>query len=163
MVSFYLNRDWVKDQQLLADNVPLKQWLKSLEEEDEEDNVVVKTRNKGQALQGLVNPNPLLDKKIPEKCFYSEYSDTTLQEIMDEQMQMVRALKKFGKSKHLANRFKKLIRVLIIFDDLVGSTLFSMKKENPFKKLNTNHRHYSASILMVSQAYKEIPSICFTN
>lgn len=138
-------RDYVKQQDLLTDNVPLKKWLKSLEAE-EEDNGVVHKSKKGSALQGLVNPNPLLDKKIPEKCFYSEYDDDTLQSIMDEQMEMVRLLKKCGKSKHLANR------VLIIFDDLVGSTLFSMKKENPFKKLNTNHRHYSASILMVSQA-----------
>lgn len=123
----------VKEQDLLADNVALKKWLKSLED-NEDDNAVVKTRNKGHALQGLVNPNPLLDKKIPESCFYSEYDDTTLSDIMEEQLQMVRMLKKYGKSKHLANR------VLLIFDDLVGSSLFSMKKENPFKRLNTNHR-----------------------
>jgi len=127
------NRDWVKDQQLLADNIPLKKWLKSLEEE-EDDNAVVHKPKSGLPLQGLVNPNPLLDKRIPGKCFYSEYDDTTLSEIMQEQLQMVRLLKKCGKSKHLANR------VLIIFDDLVGSTLFSMKKDNPFKMLNTNHR-----------------------
>jgi len=36
-------------------------------------------------------------------------------------------------------------------DDLVGSKLFSGKRNNPFKMLNTNHRHYSASILMCSQ------------
>ena len=132
---YYLNRDYVKEKDLLTDNVPLKKWLKSLEEEEEEDNAVVHRPNKGSVLQGLVNPNPLLDKKIPEKCFYAQYDDETLQGIMDEQMQMVRLLKKCGKSKHLANR------VLIIFDDLVGSTLFSMKKENPFKKLNTNHRY----------------------
>jgi len=38
-----------------------------------------------------------------------------------------------------------------VFDDLVGSSLFSAKKDNPFKKLNSNHRHYSASLLMVTQ------------
>jgi len=50
-----------------------------------------------------------------------------------------------------------------VFDDLVGSSLFSAKKDNPFKKLNSNHRHYSASLLMVTQAYKEIPKTVRTN
>ena len=46
----------------------------------------------------------------------------------------------------------------------MGSSLFNGKKDNPFKMLNTNHRysflltrHYSVSLLMVSQAFKEIP------
>lgn len=86
------------------------------------------------------------DGYIPEDCFYSDYDEDTLKEIMDEQLKMVRLLKAKGKSKHLANR------ILIIFDDLVGSSLFNGKKDNPFKMLNTNHRHYSASLLMVSQA-----------
>lgn len=97
------------------------------------------------------------DGYIPEDCFYSDYDEDTLKEIMDEQLKMVRLLKAKGKSKHLANR------ILIIFDDLVGSSLFNGKKDNPFKMLNTNHRHYSASLLMVSQAYKEIPKTIRTN
>ncbi len=52
---------------------------------------------------------------------------------------------------------------MIIFDDLVGSNLFSGRKDNPFKKLNTNHRHYSVSAIEVSQAYKEIPKTVRTN
>jgi hypothetical protein len=66
-------------------------------------------------------------------------------------------LKKYKKSKHTANR------ILFIFDDLVGSQLFSNARGNIFKKLNSNHRHYSASILMVTQAYKEIPKTVRTN
>jgi hypothetical protein len=46
----------------------------------------------------------LEDLRIPEECFYSMYDEDTLQEIMDEQMRMVKLLKKCGKSKHLANR-----------------------------------------------------------
>lgn len=86
------------------------------------------------------------DGKIPEENFMSEYDESTLAGIMDEQMIIVRTLKKYGKTKHLANR------ILIVFDDLVGSSLFSGKKDNPFKRLNTNHRHYSISMLMVTQA-----------
>lgn len=147
--------DWVKEQDLLTENKPLKQFIidqHSLEEGNE-----IVRRNRGTALDGLVNPQPLTDKTIPEECFYSEYDEDTLIKVMDEQLVMIRALKEAGKSKHLANR------VLFIFDDLVGSQLFSGKRDNPFKKLNTNHRHYSASILMVSQAYKEIPKTVRTN
>lgn len=134
--------DWVKSQKLLADNVPLKKWLENMTSDD---NPVVE----GPKLE--VDLPKYEGGYIPEDCFYSEYDEETLTEIMDEQMKMVRLLKSKGKSKHLANR------ILIIFDDLVGSSLFSGKKDNPFKRLNTNHRHYSASLLMVTQAYKEIP------
>lgn len=72
-------------------------------------------------------------------------------------MAMVKLLKSHEKSKHMANR------ILFIFDDLVGSTLFNNSRDSPFKRLNTNHRHYSASILMVTQAYKEIPKTVRTN
>jgi hypothetical protein len=134
--------DWVKSLKLLADNVPLKKWLENMTSDD---NPVVE----GPKLE--VDLPKYEDGYIPEECFYTEYDEETLTEIMEEQMKMVRLLKSKGKSKHLANR------ILFIFDDLVGSSLFSGKKENPFKRLNTNHRHYSASLLMVTQAYKEIP------
>lgn len=112
----------------------------------EDENKVVQSAPPGRELEGLVNPKPLTDFRIPENHFYSEYDEATLVSIMEEQMAVVRLLKKHEQSKHLANR------LLIIFDDLVGSSLFNGRRDNPFKRLNTNHRHYSASILMVSQA-----------
>lgn len=39
----------------------------------------------------------------------------------------------------------------------VGSALFKGKRGSYFTGLNTRHRHYSASFIMVSQGYKEIP------
>ena len=137
--------DWVKDQRLLGENKPLKMWLKNMANRAEE-NKVVQSSKRGREFEGLVNMKPMDDFRIPEECFYSEYDESTLQGIMDEQMGVVRLLKKYKKSKHLANR------ILIVFDDLVGSSLFSNKKDNPFKRLNTNHRHHSASLLMVTQA-----------
>lgn len=86
------------------------------------------------------------DPKIPEDHFIAEYDEGALSDIMDQQQLLIDTMKKFGKTKHLANR------ILIVFDDLVGSSLFNGGKQNPFKILNTNHRHYSTSILMVSQA-----------
>jgi hypothetical protein len=145
----------VKKQKLLADNIPLKKWL---ENRTGSENTVV------EAPKMEVDMPEWEGGEIPEDCFYSDYDEETLQSIMDQQMKMVTLLKDHGKSKHLAHR------ILIIFDDLVGSSLFSGKKKNPFKMLNTNHRHYSTSMLMVSQAYvfinisyKEIPKTVRTN
>jgi hypothetical protein len=56
-----------------------------------------------------------------------------------------------------------LHRILLIFDDLVGSTLFNNARQNVFKGFNTRHRHYSCSMLMVSQGYREIPKTVRTN
>lgn len=95
--------------------------------------------------------------KIPHKDFYSDYNEDDLQKIMTESMEEIKKFKKVGKTKHHADR------QLIIFDDLVGSNLFSGKKNNPFRRLNTTLRHYSTSVIMVSQAYKEIPKTVRVN
>lgn len=129
----------------MADNKPLKKWLSDMKNKKDEDNPVVQKPNNTTEIAEELDLKPLEDRRIPEECFYSEYNEETLQEIMDEQMKLVKLLKACGKSKHLANR------ILIVFDDLVGSSLFSNRKDNPFKKLNSNHRHYSASLLMVTQ------------
>lgn len=145
--------DWVKNQRLLIQNKPLIQWIRKLKNKEQDGkNPVVESRQAPE-IEEMVKqiPDDDFDGRIPEENFMSEYDENTLAEIMDQQMEMVRALKRHGKTKHLANR------ILIVFDDLVGSSLFSGKKDNPFKRLNTNHRHYSISMLMVTQAYKEIP------
>jgi hypothetical protein len=149
--------DWVKRQQLLGENKPLKKWLKMMAHKKEEVNAVIQHSVNTDDIEADVDLKKMVDFRIPEECFYSEYDEDTLADIMAEQMRMVKLLKKAGQSKHMANR------LLIVFDDLVGSSLFSAKKDNPFKKLNSNHRHYSASLLMVTQAYKEIPKTVRTN
>ncbi len=97
------------------------------------------------------------DGKIPEECFYHQYSHQDLNDILTKKKTMIDALKKHNQPKYLADRD------LYIFDDLVGSSLFSMAQDNCFKGFNTRHRHYSASVIMVSQAYKEIPKTVRTN
>lgn len=143
--------DWVKDQKLLIENKPLQNWIKQLTQKEEDPRKVVQNRPVSTQMEDLAKRDPDFDGRIPEECFFSEYDEETLADIMDQQMSIVKLLKKHNKTKHLANR------ILIVFDDLVGSSLFSGKKDNPFKRLNTNHRHYSISMLMVTQAYKEIP------
>lgn len=143
--------DWVKSQKLLVENKPLQQWIKSLEKKESDPRKVVQNRPVSNQLEAMAKKDPDFDGMIPEDCFFTEYDEDTLADIMEQQMAIVKLLKKHNKTKHLANR------ILIVFDDLVGSSLFSGKKDNPFKRLNTNHRHYSISMLMVTQAYKEIP------
>lgn len=123
----------------MAENKELKKWLKK--KRDYTDDIV--------GPRGITQAP--FDPHIPEECMLTEYDEDTLEKLVKEQDAQIEAIEAMGGTKHLANR------MLLIFDDLVGSTLFSGARRNPFKMLNTNHRHLSASILMVSQAYKEIP------
>lgn len=148
--------DYLKQLPLLGENTKLKKWIKDISAAQIADDVVQPSTPSGE-LEGLVNPSKMTDFRIPENCFFSEYTEEELVKIMDEQSKMIQLLQKFGQSKHLANR------ILIIFDDLVGSSLFGNQRNNPFKMLNTNHRHYTASMLLVSQAYKELPKTVRTN
>ncbi len=139
--------DYVKNQRLLIQNKPLQKWVKSVKAKKDRYSVV-DPLPPSHEIQQLVKEetDEDFDGKIPEECFMTEYNEETLATIMSEQMAIVTALKQHDKSKHLANR------ICIVFDDLVGSSLFSGKKDNPFKRLNTNHRHYSISMFMVTQA-----------
>lgn len=92
----------VKRQNLLAENKPLKRWLKALKEKKDEENIVVSKPN--QSCEIEADLSPMDDFRIPEECFYSAYDEDTLGEVMNEQMKMVKLLKKCGKSKHMANR-----------------------------------------------------------
>jgi hypothetical protein len=150
---------FVKKQQLLLENKPLKKFLKDLEKKKEKAEFV-QNRPKNTPIDGDTSVDVVEGNKgeteerfnaeIPEDCFLEEYNERDLISILNEQQKMIDLLVAHGKTKHLANR------TLLIFDDLVGSSLFNSSRTNPFKKLNTNHRHYSISMLEVSQAYKEI-------
>lgn len=149
--------DWVKDQELIIENMPLKRWLRKMAEKRLHSTEIVQGPPASHELEGLVNAQGNHDGKIPEEHFFDKYDDTTFQDIMEEQMTVIRALKKHDQPKYLANR------ILVIFDDLVGSTLFSGSRGSYFKGVNTRHRHYSSSFIMVSQGYKEIPKTIRTN
>lgn len=106
-----------------------------------------------------INTNKIeeFDGRIPEENFYHKYTEDDLEKLLSRQKAIVDALQKHNKPKYLADR------ILLIFDDLVGSSLFSMAQDNLFKGFNTRHRHFSASVIMVTQGYKEIPSTVRTN
>lgn len=148
--------DWIKRQKLLVENKPLQKWIQEMSQQQEEDKIV-QSAPIGHELEGMVNKREVFSGEIPEEHFFDAYNDDKFQEIMEEQMDLIKLLKKYDQPKYLANR------ILIIFDDLVGSSLFSGTRGSYFKGINTRHRHYSASFLMVSQGYKEIPKTIRTN
>jgi hypothetical protein len=150
--------DWVKRQRLVVENKPLKDWVKKkVREQMEDEDKVVQGPKVDPVLEGLVNSTAEFSEFIPEEHFFDDYDDDAFRGIMEEQMSMIKLLKKYDQPKYLANR------ILIIFDDLVGSTLFAGSRGSYFKGVNTRHRHYSASFIMVSQGYKEIPKTIRTN
>jgi hypothetical protein len=138
--------DYVRRRPLLGENTKLKRFL---EKHQQNDGIIGKPR--------VVAHEGRFDPRIPDAMFMTEYDESTLAAMMQEQLDVVEALEGLGATKHLADRW------LILFDDLVGSNLFSGRRNNPFKRLNTNHRHHSASVVMVSQAYRELPKTVRTN
>jgi len=140
--------DYIKKQSLLVENKPLKKWMAKMAQARKQKDNVVEEAPAHIPLSGLVgNGDTEFDGVIPEKNFITEYHREDLVELMENQRSMVAFLKEHGESKHLANR------ILVVFDDLVGSDLFSITSNNPFKTFNTNHRHMSISALIVTQAY----------
>lgn len=95
--------------------------------------------------------------KLKKKHMYSDYDPDLLDAIMNETMDTIRKYKKVHKDKTYADR------QLLVFDDLVGSSLFTSKRHDPFRRLITTMRHYSTSVLLVSQGYKEIPKTARIN
>lgn len=109
--------------------------------------IVERVDGNASELQKIVDKIEEHTPEIGEDNFYEDYNDEEFQSLMKEQDDMIAFLKKHDYPKFLADR------ILIIFDDLVGSDLFKSKF---FKGFNTRHRHYSVSCIMVTQSYKEI-------
>jgi len=136
--------DYVKKQKLLCENKPLKKWVKEMTARELENKVV-----QGEPISTKLSKKmeESFDPIIPESHFFEDYAEDHFMNIMEEQKALITMLKKYKKPKFLANR------ILIVFDDLVGSSLFNGSRGSYFKGVNTRHRHYSASFLMVSQGY----------
>lgn len=136
--------EYVRRQPLLSENKPLQKFL----EKKNQDKAAVVVQHKV-----VVGKELPFDPYIPSDCFFSDYDESTLMAIVDELHAVHERVEALGapSPKHLCDR------VLFIFDDLVGSSLFSNRRRSAFKVLNTTHRHVSASMLEVTQAYREFP------
>jgi hypothetical protein len=140
--------DWLKRQKILVENKPLKEWIR-IHQEEHQKSSPVQPLPLGKELDDILSTP--FTPEIPEENFLDVYDPNGLAKILDEQKRVVTYLKDHGKLKTFADRY------LIIFDDQVGSDLFSGKMKKYFIGVNTRHRHYSASFIMMSQGYKEIP------
>jgi len=149
--------DYVKTLKLLVDNMPLKKWIHDMESEKQLNGPVQPTPLPA-VFSEIVDPEKKFQEELSDECFFEDEDiSADFFKIVDRQFKMVRLLKKYGKLKSFANR------VLIILDDQVGSELFDGSAKKKFKAFNTKHRHYSVSLLMVAQGYKEIPKTVRTN
>ena len=86
---------------------------------------------------------------IQKDHMYEDYSEQTLAKLMDD---IDKEVKDEGeKGEDLADTIP---RTLWVFDDMVGSGLFSSKRNYAFKRLTVRRRHYYSSLIGVTQAYK---------
>lgn len=96
--------DYIKKRPLLVENIPLKEWIKR-QSQAPEGNQVVQKLPAASEFEGLVaDRDPDFDGLIPEECFFEDYDEEILRDIYQQQMKIVKLLKKHGKTKHLANR-----------------------------------------------------------
>lgn len=142
--------DWVKRQALVAENLALKRYLQS--KQKDQDSIVGK--------KGIVASKRPFDPKIPEDHFVADYNMSFIIQLMSACSSEIQQIKKLAGKNEIEKSMSKYIanRTLLICDDMVGSGLFTRKMQDPFKQLNTNRRHHSMSIWMVSQSYKEFPA-----
>jgi hypothetical protein len=155
--------DWIKTRNVLVENVALQEALESIKEKDEKKTrKVITGPSVSSGMNGLLDleieksrgrrdENDEFIGTIPDGDYYHDYDQDDLVREIKAQEDLITLLKKHKFTKHVADR------TLLIFDDLVGSNLFSNARKNPFKMLSANRRHHSFSMICVSQAYKEIP------
>lgn len=148
---------WLKKQDLLARNHKLEETLKALKQIEDYSNTLVARPKKSGLLQQLIDEQGAFDPKIPPEDFVEESTDRTMERVMDKNRQMIDFLDEKGYPKYIANR------LLIICDDQVGSDIFCGDRKKDFVGRNTRHRHYGASLMIVTQGYKEIPKTIRTN
>lgn len=89
--------------------------------------------------------------RIPEENFHSEYDEAVLKQIFEDQKLQIEFLQTNNKLKTNSDK------ILLIFDDALALNKQLFKHNSFFQQLNTFNRHFNISIIIVSQAYKQIP------
>jgi len=141
-------------QELLVENKPLKDWCNRERMKAEEDKIV-QNNPVGNFIGSILDKK--FSKIIPPEDFIDECDPYEFMKIMEENRKIVTLLDEQDQLKTLADR------ILVILDDQVGSDFFVGPVKKLFVGFNTRHRHYSASVLMMAQAYKEVPKTIRTN
>jgi GTPase SAR1 family protein len=92
----------------------------------------------------LGDPSFSMSDNIEQTNIFDEYDESSVMEIVNEQMTHI---KKLGK--------KKCPDILFIFDDIIND--LPTKRQTVMSKLFFSARHYKISILLLSQQYKMCP------
>lgn len=122
------------------------------------------SENLGEKIQKMKKTYQENEGKIDPNLIFMDYTQEILQKLLDDKQNEIEFVRKNLPDNEKEETKYYVDRDLWIFDDLVGSNLFSMSHQhNPFKTLNIRHRHFSASLILVTQAYKEIPKTIRTN
>ncbi len=148
--------DWVKKENLLSDNLAKKKYIES-KKLDKDDAIVGKL--------GVAATKRTFDPKIPEDHFVPEYDMGFIQGLLHDSSEEIKALKSLARDNDAERAQAKYLadRKLLFCDDMVGSGLFTRKHKDAFKTLNANRRHHSISMWMVSQKFKEFPTLVRDN
>lgn len=145
---------YAKTMKVRIENKPLKAWVVKMNEMHENEDPVQPLPG-GKEFDGLADT--VFTEEIPEECFFDVNDFGEFTKILEKKKKIIEALYDKDQFKTLADRD------LFIIDDAVGSPFFTGKRLDFFKNVNTRHRHYSASFIMATQGYKEIPKTVRTN
>ena len=145
---------YAKKMKVRVENKELKAWVVKMNEQHETEDPVQPLPG-GKEFDGLAD-TPFTEE-IPEECFFDVNDFDEFTRLLEKKKKMIEALYDHDQFKTLADRD------LFIIDDAVGSPFFTGKRLDFFKNVNTRHRHYSASFIMATQGYKEIPKTVRTN
>jgi hypothetical protein len=108
-------------------------------------------KNDEQAMEHEKKKSEKFDGKIPENCFITDMKDVP--KLLQEQLDVTNMLHDKG----FKEKAKFLIdRVLVIEDDQAG-LYQGGTTNNPQVNLTFKHRHFGASLIKVTQAYKAMP------
>ncbi len=141
---------FAKELEVLVENKPLKNWILK-QKQKQDDGMIVQGPPIDKAFEALMGDEEF-QPQIPENCFFhGNEVVAAVKKHLDNNKLVVDLLDEHGQLKTMADR------ILLICDDQVGSDLFVGPLRKYFVGANTRHRHHSASIIMVSQGYKEIP------
>lgn len=103
------------------------------------------------------------EQQVHENEMFEEYDEETLKTLMKKKDDIVKDTKTKQKDPHSLKWMNEVERSIFVFDDMVGSGLFSNKRDNAFKRLTVRRRHLFSSVIGVTQAYREIPKTTRTN
>lgn len=142
----------IKRQTSIYDNI-----LKTPIYTSDDDTVKIKqTKRPAPSSKNKTQNTTITSTMITEDQMFDDYNESTLSKLMDDIDHEVKACSDEDLTSCIP-------RTLWVFDDMVGSGLFSNKRNYAFKRLTVRRRHFYSSLIGVTQAYKEIPKTTRTN